>query len=127
APRPAGTGLGGPRRVRGRAGPRLLRVGPAGGRPGAPAAGGVRAHDGRDLRAYPGADRARSPAAAQGPGLSVAGAEGRCDGQGLAPRVAVVGAGLAGLAAAVELKEAGCRVELFERGRLLGGRATSYD
>jgi squalene-associated FAD-dependent desaturase len=39
----------------------------------------------------------------------------------------VVGGGLAGLAAAVELKSAGCRVELFERARLLGGRATSYE
>jgi squalene-associated FAD-dependent desaturase len=37
-----------------------------------------------------------------------------------------VGAGIAGLAAAVELKEAGCEVELFERSRLLGGRATSF-
>jgi squalene-associated FAD-dependent desaturase len=43
-----------------------------------------------------------------------------------APRVAVIGAGLAGLAAAVELKDAGMAVELFERGRLLGGRATSF-
>jgi len=41
-------------------------------------------------------------------------------------RVAVVGGGLAGMAAAVELKEAGLAVELFERGRLLGGRATSF-
>ena len=41
-------------------------------------------------------------------------------------RVAVVGAGLAGLAAAHALKASGCRVELFERGRLLGGRATSF-
>jgi squalene-associated FAD-dependent desaturase len=41
-------------------------------------------------------------------------------------RVAVVGGGLAGLAAAVELKEAGRHVELFERSRLLGGRTTSF-
>jgi squalene-hopene/tetraprenyl-beta-curcumene cyclase len=41
-------------------------------------------------------------------------------------RVAVVGAGLAGLAAALALKESGARVELFERSRLLGGRATSF-
>jgi len=41
-------------------------------------------------------------------------------------RVAVVGAGLAGLAAGVALQEAGCRVELFERSRLLGGRTTSF-
>ena len=38
----------------------------------------------------------------------------------------MVGAGLAGLAAAVALREAGCGVELFERSRLLGGRATSF-
>jgi squalene-associated FAD-dependent desaturase len=42
-------------------------------------------------------------------------------------RVAVVGAGLAGLAAALELQQAGWEVELFERSRLLGGRATSYE
>ncbi len=42
-------------------------------------------------------------------------------------RVAVVGAGLAGLAAALRLKEAGAHVELFERSRLLGGRATSFE
>jgi len=41
-------------------------------------------------------------------------------------RVAVVGAGLAGLAAGIELKDAGYEVELFERSRLLGGRATSF-
>ena len=44
-----------------------------------------------------------------------------------APGVAVVGGGLAGLAAAMQLKDAGCRVELFERSRLLGGRATSFE
>ncbi len=43
------------------------------------------------------------------------------------PAAAVVGGGLAGLAAAIELKEAGWRVELFERSRLLGGRATSFE
>lgn len=42
-------------------------------------------------------------------------------------RVAVVGGGLAGLAAAGELKRAGCIVEIFERSRLLGGRATSFE
>ncbi|HEY6324882.1 MAG TPA: hydroxysqualene dehydroxylase HpnE, partial [Candidatus Cybelea sp.] len=42
-------------------------------------------------------------------------------------RVAVVGAGLAGLAAALRLKDAGAHVELFERSRLLGGRATSFE
>jgi squalene-associated FAD-dependent desaturase len=42
------------------------------------------------------------------------------------PRVAVVGGGLAGLAAAVALSSAGCRVELFEARRSLGGRAGSF-
>jgi len=41
--------------------------------------------------------------------------------------VAVVGGGLAGLSAALRLKDAGARVELFERSRLLGGRATSFE
>jgi squalene-associated FAD-dependent desaturase len=45
----------------------------------------------------------------------------------MAPRrVAVVGAGLAGLSAAVALRRAGWDVEIFERRRLLGGKATSY-
>ncbi len=43
-----------------------------------------------------------------------------------APRVAIVGGGLAGLAAAVRLAEQGCAVELFESRRRLGGRATSF-
>lgn len=43
-----------------------------------------------------------------------------------ASRVAVVGGGLAGLAAGLELRDAGHEVELFERSRLLGGRATSF-
>ncbi len=44
-----------------------------------------------------------------------------------ARRVAIVGGGLAGLAAALELKERGWSVEIFERSRLLGGRATSFE
>ena len=43
-----------------------------------------------------------------------------------ASRVAIVGGGLAGLSAALSLKDAGHEVELFERTRLLGGRATSF-
>ena len=43
------------------------------------------------------------------------------------PRVAVVGGGLAGLSAALDLQGAGWTVELFERSRLLGGRATSFE
>ena len=38
-------------------------------------------------------------------------------------RVAVVGAGYAGLAAAVELARAGCHVTVFEANRIAGGRA----
>ncbi|MBV9100794.1 MAG: FAD-dependent oxidoreductase [Candidatus Dormibacteraeota bacterium] len=43
-----------------------------------------------------------------------------------AQRVAVVGAGLAGLSAALELKRAGAHVEVFERMRMPGGKATSF-
>ena len=42
------------------------------------------------------------------------------------PRVAIVGGGLAGLAAAVALITRGCHVEVFEARRKLGGRAGSY-
>ena len=41
-------------------------------------------------------------------------------------RVAIVGGGLAGLAAATALQAGGCGVELFETRRELGGRAGSY-
>ena len=44
----------------------------------------------------------------------------------VAPRVAVIGGGLAGMAAAVALQSAGCRVTLFEARRYLGGRAASF-
>jgi squalene-associated FAD-dependent desaturase len=43
------------------------------------------------------------------------------------PRVAVVGAGLAGLTAGLELARRGWRVDLYERSRLLGGKATSFE
>jgi squalene-associated FAD-dependent desaturase len=42
------------------------------------------------------------------------------------PRVAIVGGGLAGMAAAAALVEGGLQVELFEARRMLGGRATSF-
>jgi squalene-associated FAD-dependent desaturase len=42
------------------------------------------------------------------------------------PKVAVVGGGLAGLAAACALAQSGLRVTLFERRPYLGGRASSY-
>src|ERR1035438_683030 len=41
--------------------------------------------------------------------------------------VAIVGGGLAGLAAGGALAEAGYQVELFERRPYLGGRASSYE
>jgi squalene-associated FAD-dependent desaturase len=43
------------------------------------------------------------------------------------PRVAVVGAGLAGLSAGLALAKRGWRVDLYERSRLLGGKATSFE
>ncbi|MGV9408813.1 FAD-dependent oxidoreductase [Nocardia sp. NPDC003693] len=46
---------------------------------------------------------------------------------GPAPRVAVIGAGIAGLAAATGLTERGCRVELIERERYLGGRVGAWN
>jgi len=44
-----------------------------------------------------------------------------------APRIAIAGGGLAGLAAALDVTAAGCEAHLFERSRLLGGRATSFE
>ncbi|WP_067691211.1 FAD-dependent oxidoreductase [Nocardia jejuensis] len=46
---------------------------------------------------------------------------------GTAPRVAVVGAGIAGLAAATGLAERGCDVEVLERERYLGGRVGAWN
>jgi squalene-associated FAD-dependent desaturase len=45
---------------------------------------------------------------------------------GAPPSVAICGGGLAGMAAAVALTSAGCRVTLFEARRYLGGRASSF-
>jgi squalene-associated FAD-dependent desaturase len=42
-------------------------------------------------------------------------------------RVAVVGGGLAGLSAVLSLKRDGYETHLFERARLLGGKATSFE
>lgn len=44
-----------------------------------------------------------------------------------AARIAVIGGGLAGLASACALADAGYRVSLFERKPYLGGRASSYE
>src|SRR5437867_430814 len=44
----------------------------------------------------------------------------------MSPQVAIIGGGLAGLAAAVALVRRGCRVEIYEARRRLGGRAGSY-
>lgn len=46
---------------------------------------------------------------------------------GLTPRVAVIGSGFAGIAAAVRLAERGIPVTLFEAGKVLGGRARGVD
>ncbi len=43
------------------------------------------------------------------------------------PRVAIVGGGWAGMAAAVELASAGVRVVVFEAGKVLGGRARKVE
>ncbi|MDD5250613.1 MAG: hydroxysqualene dehydroxylase HpnE [Rhodocyclaceae bacterium] len=45
----------------------------------------------------------------------------------MARRVAIIGAGYAGLAAAVELASGGIAVDVFEASRTLGGRARSID
>jgi squalene-associated FAD-dependent desaturase len=44
----------------------------------------------------------------------------------LGPQIAIVGGGLAGLAAAVALADRGLRIHLFEARRMLGGRASSF-
>src|SRR5438067_1244286 len=46
--------------------------------------------------------------------------------QALKPSVAVIGGGVAGIAASVALADAGFRVELIEKRPLLGGRASSF-
>ena len=43
------------------------------------------------------------------------------------PKVAIAGGGLAGLAAACALSDAGFRVTLFEKRPFLGGRASSWE
>ena len=68
--------------------------------------------------AYPGRDRqARRIDARAGRGAVE---------EGLAPRVAVVGGGIAGLSAATVLSERGVRVTLYERDAQLGGRLAGW-
>ncbi len=59
-------------------------------------------------------------------GAAGAGSAGAAGGAG-APRVAVVGAGLGGLAAAVRLAAGGCEVQLFEQSAAPGGKAGSLE
>ncbi|OKK21936.1 isorenieratene synthase [Streptomyces sp. CB00455] len=66
---------------------------------------------------YPGRDRLAR---------RVAGHAGRPRILGPAPRVAVVGGGIAGLAAATALAERGVRVTLYERDQQLGGRLAGW-
>src|SRR5437588_6024408 len=103
-------------------------VRPAGDR-GDPAPGGrLRPHHGRNLPGHRGGDRARSLSPAQEACGSQQQGEALCHAQIMAAGpVAVVGGGLAGLSAAVELKRLGFEVELLERSRLLGGKATSFE
>ena len=41
-------------------------------------------------------------------------------------RVAIVGAGLAGMATAIDLVDAGCEVEIFESRPFVGGKVSSW-
>src|SRR5437764_4737453 len=103
-------------------------VRPAGERGDPASRGRLRPHHGRDLPGHRGGDRARALPPAQ---------TARCpQQQGEAIRhaqimaagpVAVVGGGLAGLSTALELTRRGFEVELLERSRLLGGKATSFE
>ena len=52
--------------------------------------------------------------------------DGRLRPEGQSPRVAVVGAGIAGIAAAVALAERGVQVQLLEREQQLGGRLRGW-
>ena len=82
-----------------------------------PTRGGDAGPDGRWARGRPGRDRRarRLPAPAGSPTVPSP-----------APRVAVVGGGIAGLAAATALAERGARVVLYERGPHLGGRLAGW-
>ena len=132
----------GPRRARlaplhgdaGRPRARAARVRPPCHRVDPDAAGRVRAHHGGDLSRHPRSHRGDARAAAARSCAAVEGRQARRDGALMAgsgmkrqPRVAVVGAGLAGLTAGLELAKRGWHVDIYERSRLLGGKATSFE
>src|SRR5919204_486551 len=109
-----------------RQGPVWVR--PAGDRGDPASRGSLRPDHGRDLPGHRGGDRARSLPPAQEACCSQQEGEALCHAQVMAAGpVAVVGGGLAGLSAALELKRLGVKVELLERSRLLGGKATSFE
>src|SRR5919202_6125573 len=109
-----------------RQGPICLR--PAGDRGDPAPRGGLRPDHGRDLPGHRGGDRARSlPPAQEARGAQQQGEALRHAQVMAAGPVGVVGGGLAGLSAALELKRLGFEVELLERSRLLGGKATSFE
>jgi monoamine oxidase len=65
-------------------------------------------------------------AGATGAGLALAGALGRPVASGAtAPRIAIVGAGLAGLSCALDLRRAGYRADVYEASDRIGGRCWS--
>ncbi len=65
-------------------------------------------------------------AGAAGAGLALAGALGRPAANGAtAPRIAIVGAGLAGLTCALDLRKAGYRADVYEGSDRIGGRCLS--
>ena len=127
-------GLRPPGRVRGRAGPRLVRRRLEAAGPARPPQRGLHRRDGRHLPPPAGAHRRRARRRAARPGLLVRPGEGHGRGQGPgrearmspAPRVAVIGGGLAGITAAIALAEAGAAVTLLEARPRLGGATCSF-
>jgi monoamine oxidase len=61
-------------------------------------------------------------AGAAGIGLTLAGALGRTANAATAPRIAIVGAGLAGLSCALDLRSAGYSADIYEASDRIGGR-----
>ena len=109
------------------------RVGAARHRVDPDPASGLRAHHGGHLPRDPRPHRGDAGAATHRPRPALQGGEARGHGALVAgrrmkrePRVAVVGAGLAGLTAGLDLARRGWHVDLYERSRLLGGKATSF-